>query len=570
MSSVRDPSHDTATLQEHVGVVLLDSAGRVAAHNETVRGWANGLSLWGRAHHDAFRELERQQSWPGPVVTYPVTLYGPRGLLGTLLIVLPEGESLDRAAWETLNAELQAIIDANFDEIHVTDGHGTTLRTSSKSHEFFGLHPDEMVGMSVDELESRGVARPLVTRLVVEKKRRVTAVQETVTGRRLVVTGLPVFDSSGTLIRVVNTSRDITGVDRLTDELEAAKSVVRAYQQELDLLRQRQGINGLFFRSGVMEQLVATARRVAEVDCTALILGETGVGKEVLARYIHDQSPRSAGPFVAINCGAIPESLIESELFGYAGGAFTGARREGKIGLIEAAHGGTLFLDEIGDLPLNLQVRLLRVIQEREVTRVGRVSPVKVDVRIIAATNQDLEQMTLDGRFRQDLYYRLNVVPLTIPPLRERPDDILPLCTHFLEVFGKRYQRPKRLSPAAVDALTQHTWPGNVRELENLMERLVVTVDDETIGLEHLPASITRQLRRAEQLPAIQVNQLVPLKEAVTELETQLIGLAYERYQSSYRVADLLGIHQSTVIRKLRRIEERATEGSRDEDVVMR
>jgi len=369
---------------------------------------------------------------------------------------------------------------------------------------------------------------------------------------------------------VVNTSRDVTAVDRLMDELEAAKSLVRAYQQELDLLRQRQGSTGLIFRSAVMEQLVATARRVAEVDCTALILGETGVGKEVLARFLHEQSPRSSGPFVAVNCGAIPESLIESELFGYAGGAFTGARREGKIGLIEAANGGTLFLDEIGDLPLHLQVRLLRVIQEREVVRLGRVTPVKVDVRIIAATNQDLEQMTLDGRFRQDLFYRLNVVPLTIPPLRERPEDILPLCTHFLDVFGKRYHRPKRLSPAAVDALTQHTWPGNVRELENLMERLVITVEDDTIEPSHLPASITRQQDRATHLAAIQVNQLLPLKEAVAELETQLIRVAYERYRSSYRVADALGIHQSTVIRKLRRIQERGADVPLDEDVMMR
>ena len=288
-----------------------------------------------------------------------------------------------------------------------------------------------------------------------------------------------------------------------------------------------------------MQRVMDLIRRVAPVDSTILLLGESGVGKGVLAAEIHRLSPRRSGPFVRIDCAALPGSLLESELFGYSPGSFTGARREGKPGLIEQAHGGTLFIDEIGDVPLELQVKLLHVIQERRIIRLGAVTPTAVDIRIIAATHRDLEAMVAEGRFRADLYYRLNVVPVKIPPLRERPEDIPVLARTFLDRFCARYRVERTLTPEAVERLVAYSWPGNVRELENLVERLVVTLDEREIRPEHLPLP-------APGGPPVQVREIVPLKEAVAALELELVGEAYRRFGSSVKVGRASGIHQTT------------------------
>lgn len=535
--------------QEEISLLYVDASGRVAGASESAAAWAEGRPLVGRSKADVLSELSQRR----PFICYPLPLYGPKHL-GTALLLIPPGRTLDQAVAAKLDQELQAVMESTVDEVHITDGHGTTVRISNRCEEFFGISPHEMLGMPLEAMERRGLANPMVARLVMEKRRRVTTVQETVTGRRLIVTGQPVFGANDVLTRIVITSRDITALDRLTDALEETRSRLRAYEEELNQLRRQQGEKPLLFRTKAMEHLVGLAQRVAQVDCTTLIQGETGVGKEVLARSIHQWSHRRGKPFVAVNCGAIPEPLLESELFGYVAGAFTGAQKEGKVGLIEAADGGTLFLDEIGDMPLALQVKLLRVIQQPEVTRLGSAKPVKVDVRFIAATNRNLYEMAREGRFRQDLFYRLNVVPLTIPPLRERPEDVLALANHFLEVFGRRYGMEKRLSPAAADALTAYPWPGNVRELENTMERLVVTVEDGTLLPDHLPADIGRCIGQAGDPPLVSVHQLMPLKQAVRALEAELIRKAYSQFGSSYRVAKALGVHQSTVVRKLQRL----------------
>ena len=224
-----------------------------------------------------------------------------------------------------------------------------------------------------------------------------------------------------------------------------------------------------------MEDTIKLSLRIAAVNTTVLILGESGVGKGLIARFIHENSLRNKGPFIKINCGSIPESLLESELFGYETGAFTGAKREGKPGLVELAHKGTLLLDEIADLPLNLQVKLLQVIQERELTRIGGTKPIRIDIRIIASTNKDIRKMVKQGEFREDLYYRLNVIPITIPPLRERKEDIELLIDFFISHYNKKHNKSISLQEDVIEALLQYCWPGNVRELENLMERLVVT-----------------------------------------------------------------------------------------------
>jgi len=300
-----------------------------------------------------------------------------------------------------------------------------------------------------------------------------------------------------------------------------------------------------------MGRVLQLAAKVAPVNTTVLILGESGVGKEVVARFIHRTSPRRDGPFVNINCGAIPATLLESELFGYESGAFTGARREGKPGMIEVASGGTLFLDEISELPTDLQVKLLQVIQERKLVRVGGVKPLDVDIRIIAATNRDLAAMVARGEFRADLFYRLNVVPITIPPLRERPDDVIPLIYHFLDRYNRTHGYRKTISEEAREILTRYSWPGNVRELENLIERLVVTVEGDEIGGGDLPQQILEE--GEEHRPRVVVGGIMPLREAIEEVERQIIERALAEKRSTYSIASLLGVNQSTVVRKIKK-----------------
>ena len=300
-----------------------------------------------------------------------------------------------------------------------------------------------------------------------------------------------------------------------------------------------------------MGKVLQVATKVAQVTSTVMILGESGVGKEVVARFVHNASLRRGGPFVTINCGAIPPNLLESELFGYEAGAFTGAKRQGKPGMIETASSGTLFLDEISDLPLDLQVKLLQVIQERRLTRVGGIQPIEVDIRIIAATNRDLAKMVERGEFRADLFYRLNVVPIVIPPLRSRRDDIIPLIYHFLAKHNNTLRYNKTISRETREVLTQYSWPGNVRELENLIERLVVTVEGDEIGVEDLPQHVKE--RDVNCNSKVIVEGVIPLREAVEEVERQLIKHAQEEHETTYEIAEALGVNQSTVVRKLKK-----------------
>ncbi len=300
--------------------------------------------------------------------------------------------------------------------------------------------------------------------------------------------------------------------------------------------------------SGCMKELTKMAIRVAKVDSTVLIQGESGVGKELIADVIHSHGARSKGPLIKINCGAIPENLLESEFFGYEPGAFSGASRKGKIGLFELANGGILFLDEIGDMPLNLQVKLLRVLQDKEIIRVGGIRPIKVDIRIITGTNRNLTEMINNRQFRQDLYYRLNVVPIHVPALRERREDIPVLTNYFLEYFNHKYlanSTHKKLAPEVVDCFMKHDWPGNVRELENLIERLIVTTAQSYITMSDLPPWLDKS-KTNNTGPAENIS----LRCAVEDTERKLLQYAFSRYKSTYEVARVLEINQSTVVRK--------------------
>jgi len=276
-------------------------------------------------------------------------------------------------------------------------------------------------------------------------------------------------------------------------------------------------------------------------------LGESGVGKGVLAKYLHENSKRKDQPFVHINCGAIPANLLESELFGYEAGAFTGAEKRGKIGLIESADKGTLFLDEIAEIPLSLQVKILEVIQEKKFMKVGGKRPIEVDVRIIAATHRDLKQMVKEGKFREDLFYRIHVIPIYLPALRYRQEDCKKLIEHFLQYYNSKFGRNVQLEEEALQILLAYHWPGNVREIENLMERLVVTVEQNRIRVQDLPDYLQENPGSGEVL----AKKIMPLKEAVEQVEKQILTLAWKQYKTSRKIGRALGINQATVLRKM-------------------
>ena len=327
--------------------------------------------------------------------------------------------------------------------------------------------------------------------------------------------------------------------------LHIVNQAARMRQLEIENRRLREelsrppGFTHLMGTSQALERVLKQAKSVAATSATVLLTGENGTGKEMLARAIHQESPRTDGPFVAVSCAALPEALIESELFGHEKGAFTSAIQTHK-GRFELADGGTLFLDEIGDLSAAVQVKLLRVLQEREFERVGGTKTLNVNIRLIAATNRDLEKEVANGRFRQDLFFRLNVVPLVLPPLRERPDDIPILAAHFAAKLAQKYGQPTpELEPALVEILLDYNWPGNVRELENLIERLVVLSGASTLGLEYIPEKMLRVL------PGTSPGDESTLEGAVEALKRRMIASALQSEGNKVAAAKKLGISRS-------------------------
>jgi PAS domain S-box-containing protein len=454
---------------------------------------------------------------------------------------------------KSLNAELDAIIDSSYDGLYITDGEGLTLRINQAIKRMTGLGEEELVNKTMYELVDQGILSRSASILVLEQRKSITITLSTVTGTNLLVSATPVFDEDGNIFRIVTSVRDVSELNMLKQRVEQLEGLNAHFEFQMKQM-QVQLSGEMVFKNPEMENLIYQSMKIAEVDSTVLISGESGVGKERIAEIIQCHSTRKTGPFIKVNCTAIPENLIESELFGYEGGSFTGARKEGKPGLFELAHEGTLLLDEIGDIPLHLQVKLLRAIQEREIFRVGGTKPIHIDVRIIAITNKSLEQMVKQGDFREDLYYRLNVIPIHVPSLRDRLEDIPLLVRHFLIHFNQRYNYRKEIEPEVYEVLMQYNWPGNIRELENLIERLVVTSSAEKIGLNQLPSYLfnTKDTFNDNDGP-VTVNRIIPLKNAVEYVEKTMLEKTFMITDSYYKAAQILGVDASTVSRKARK-----------------
>jgi len=448
-----------------------------------------------------------------------------------------------------LNEELDAIVESSFDGLFITDGKGVTLRYNNAFAQLTGINQYEYVGRSVEDIKRDGIISDPVTFSVLEQKKSITVMQESRIGKLTLTTGNPVIDKNGELIRVVCNVRDITELNLLRQELEKVQGLTQHYENQLRTLQmQYNGSEKLVVSSAKMRKLLEMVIRLAAVESTILITGESGTGKELIAEIIHSNSSRSDKPLIKVNCGAIPENLLESELFGYEGGAFTGAKKEGKPGFIELAEGGTLFLDEIGEIPLNLQVKLLRFLQSKEIIRVGGSSYHNIDVRIVTATNRDLLDMVSKKQFREDLYYRLNVVPVHTPPLRERKEDIPTLVAHFMGLYNRKYHMERKIAPEVIDIFMQYEWPGNIRELENLIERLVVISPGDIIRREDLPAHLIDTV--GVNSSYILVSGILPLKEAVESVEKQLLEKVYNKSLTTRQMAKELEVDASTIVRK--------------------
>lgn len=443
---------------------------------------------------------------------------------------------------------LAAMVEGAREGLCIMDARSILLHCNQVAGQLLGFEPKQVAGRPVGELEAARDFDWSFVGDVVTSRVAVSTVQTLRTGRKLLVSGVPISSEDGELSFIVVTIREITGMgqvmSRLRDAVEHAEqsrstlAIVPGHELELD---------DIVAQSPTLAEVRRTAVQYATVDSTVLVLGETGAGKGTFSRLIHQASARAAGPFLEVNCGAIPEGLMEAELFGYARGAFTGADPSGKIGLVELAHKGTLLLNEIGDLPLGLQVKLLRFLEDGEVWSVGAVKPKRPDVRIIASTNRDLPRMIAAGTFRGDLFYRLNVLCLEIPPLREHAEDIPRLVELTLSRLERRLKRRRTITAAALSRLSRHPFPGNVRELLNLVERLMVTSTRDTIDIGELPETLLGGLD--ESLGSLP-DTVPTLRKALQRVESQLVRDALARYKTQALAARHLGITQSTVARK--------------------
>lgn len=439
------------------------------------------------------------------------------------------------------------IADAISDGICIVDKNGIVQAINKGYTEITGIQEQEVVNKHIQVLIDMGLFNNAVSLQVLDQKKKITSLATiNKINKKVLIIGTPCFDENGEIYQVLTVMRDLTELIRLKNNLEEMERRNEKYLSELNYLRNKykedENIIGESINIKKLKELIGY---ISKTDTTVLITGETGCGKEVFAREVHKKSNRANLPYVKVNCAAIPDNLIESELFGYEKGAFTGASNKNKLGMFEVANGGTILLDEIGEMPLNLQSKLLRVLQEKEIMRIGATKSIKLDVRVIAATNQDLSQLIKLGKFREDLFYRLNVVPIKIPPLRERRDDISLLAYRFLEKFNIKYGKEKSFDNTAIQALEFYEWPGNVRELENAIERLVVIGDNNDITYDDITIVLGK-----DKIEAGLINNSLTLKEAVARLEREMIDNALRKYGSTYKAANILGVTQPTVFRK--------------------
>ena len=466
-----------------------------------------------------------------------------------------EQAALQLESYKLLNKQFETIFNASSDGIWVMDNTGAVIDINSTAEKYIGIKAEDVIGKNIEYLVEKGYMDRAVTPEVLASKRQVNLLQYVnKTGKYVLATGTPAFDENGEISLVVVNERDMTRLNELLEQLDETRRVSNRYKEEvteLSLLELKRG--EIVAESRAMKQVLKTALKLSHMEVSnILIQGDSGTGKGLLAKFIHQQSQRAGKPFIQINCAALPENLLEAELFGYEKGAFTGAHQKGKAGLFELAQGGTLMLDEIGDLPYAMQAKLLKCLEDLEIMHLGGLKPIKIDCIVIAATNQDLETLVAEEKFRKDLYYRLNTFNFRIPPLKERPEDIFELANTFLAKYNRTFKQDKQLSYRAIEILESHDFPGNVRELKNLVKKAVVMGDErriDSIILQSLNKKYSHELTPDED----DDSERCYLTEKLDHVEMKVLKNALTHCRSTREMATYLGISQPSVVRKMKK-----------------
>lgn len=537
-----------------VGVMTVNASGEIEFVNEV----AENFSYY---FNDIIDLTYRLKSRYFSILSYPAEVEAfPTNNDQLIIFIRPINDlvrlSKEKESLEDLRNELNEVINSSYDGIVITDEKGVIIHQNPSYSKITGLPTSKCIGRHLRDLEIEGVIDHSATLKAIEEDKEVTITQKINTGATVLVSAVPIRDKNGRIKKVVNNVRDLTYLNNLESEKKKLEEKNELIKQELESLKlQNDPTLSIIASSEEMNTVLDRALKVARVDSGILIEGPSGSGKEKVVELIHHHSHRSNEPLIKVNCGAIPDNLLESELFGYEPGAFTGANQQGKRGLFEAANNGTILLDEIGEMPLDLQVKLLRVIQEQEITRLGGTKPIPINVRIIAATNRDLKEMVQKGTFREDLFYRLNIIPIKIPPLKERKDDIIPLVYHFLKEINEKYGIKRQFSEDALNMFYLYDWPGNVRELKNFVERTAlmssnteVTADDIMNELQiNNDPSVSQHPNQNE------ASISTSLKEKIEAYEKKIIEETLPLFPSIRKAAQSLKIDQSTLVRKMQK-----------------
>ncbi|ARK32288.1 Transcriptional regulatory protein ZraR [Halalkalibacter krulwichiae] len=440
---------------------------------------------------------------------------------------------------------LKALISTSSDAIVIINSSGVVKYWSPQAEEIYGIPLNDIQNKKLSDFFKKDSLKLL--EILKTREPVFNVYHQPRKDKHVLISSSPVFDQSGTLIGAISIDQDITNTVKLNEKLTLTTTQLQKIKQQYKMQEQIGPFSDIKGTSPALKNVKALANKIAKTDATVLVHGESGVGKELFAQGIHEASLRKDQPFTAINCGAIPEALFESEFFGYEKGSFTGAYKDGKAGKVEMANGGTLFLDEIGTLPIDMQVKLLRVLQEREVTRIGGNKPINVNIRIVAATNSDLKEMVQKGLFREDLYYRLNVVTLSIPPLRERIEDIPLLVKGFIHEFSIRYQKETpQLLDSAIEMFINYHWPGNIRELRNVVERITILTDKSHIHAEDITSIFPAQITENDiDRDGLAQEKALLEKERIEEV-------LIETYGNKSAAAKKLGISRVSLYNKIK------------------
>ncbi|GHH98928.1 sigma-54 interaction domain-containing protein [Neobacillus kokaensis] len=538
-----------------IGVLILNKQGDILYTNSIAKKYSY--------YFDEMMEAVMNHAGCFCTIKYPAEISAFSQDDQIIVLINPTNELVrlkkEKESLQNLQNELNGVINSSFDGIVISDHEGIIIHQNPAYEQITGLSAKDCIGRSLKELEEEGIIDASATLKALEEKKAVTIIQKINTGSTVLVSAVPIRNKNGEIVKVVNNVRDLTQLNTLEGEIQQLEKQNKQIHDELELLKEQNDPKLSFIaNSDIMKDVLDRALRVSQIDSGVLIQGPSGVGKEMIVELVHRHSFRKDHPLIKINCGALPESLLESELFGYESGSFTGANQKGKAGLFEAANRGTIFLDEIGEMPLPLQVKLLRVLQEREITRVGGTRPIPVDIRIIAATHRDLAEMIKSGKFREDLYYRLNVIPIRIPSLKDRKDDIIPLIYHFLNRINHKYGINRKFSNDALQAFLYYDWPGNVRELQNIVERVALMSMNPEIDIHELQKELqfTDDIKFNDKIPQTDIamdSNMEPLKDQLESFEAELIREAINHFPSIRKAATALKVDQSTLVRKMQK-----------------